>query len=136
MTTNHLRSQNTMKRQSKVSPTAFRIAAIAIGVVVMGLLIVQGLLANALGLSTLTGTTTLALIMLTVLSASAPAMTTGRRTLLHALVPLSAGLVVIAILVGRSYFLSQMSWWLPAALISVVPIFIIAALPLSRLRVD
>jgi len=136
MTTNRLRSEDTMRRQSKVSPTAFRIAAIAIGLVVMGLLIVQGALVDSPALSVLAGTTTLALIMLIVLGASAPAMTSGRRTLLHTLVPLTGGMVVIAIVVGRGRFLGQMSWWLPAALISVVPIFIVAALPLSRLRVD
>lgn len=129
MTSNHVRVQNVVRGQRKVAPAAFRIATVTIGLVVMGLLIVQGALVDAPALSVLTGTTTLALIMLIVLGASAPAMTSGHRTLLHTLVPVTGGLVVVAIVVGRGYFLGQMSWWLPAALISVVPIFTVAALP-------
>lgn len=129
MTTNHLLKGNTTRGRSKVSPTAFRIAAIAIGLVVMGLLIVQGALVDSTALSVLAGNTTLALIMLIVLGASAPAMTAGRRTLLHTLVPVAGAIVVIAIVVGRGYFLGEMGWWLPAALLSAIPILVVAALP-------
>lgn len=129
MTTNHFRSQGAARGPRNVAPPVFRLAAVVIGLGVMGLLIVQGALVESAALSVLAGTTTLALIMLIVLGASAPVMTAGHRTLLHTLVPVAGGMVVIAIVVGRGYFLGQMSWWLPAALISAVPIFIVAALP-------
>ncbi len=129
MTTNHLLTGGTTRRQSKVSPSAFRIAAVAIGLVVLVLLIVQGTLSDAVALSVLAGTTTLALIMLIVLGGSAPQMTSGRRTVLYTLVPVAGAMVVIAIVVGRGYFLGEMGWWLQAALLSALPIFALAALP-------
>lgn len=52
--------------------------------------------------------------------------------MLHTLVPLTGGIVVIAVLVGRGYFPGEMGWWLPAAVLSAVPIFVIAALPAMR----
>lgn len=54
-----------------------------------------------------------------------PGASAGRRTVL---VPIAAGFIAVALVVGTVRFSGSVAWWVPAAVLSAAPIITIAAL--------